>query len=103
MKNDIVLRLYHGRKDPKEELEGWGVDGPSIGPLSCVVSTYTSQIRLFTADNNEVWLDYIEDMVLCAGYYYGDYEIMSVENALELGYELTSLEALEKQLTQTEG
>jgi hypothetical protein len=37
----LYLHLYHGRKDPDENLEDWGSEGPVIGPLAYVHTTYT--------------------------------------------------------------
>mgnify|MGYP001382833126 CR=1 FL=1 len=36
----MYLRLYHGRTDPAQEMEDWGIVGPTFGPLSCYVHTY---------------------------------------------------------------
>ena len=30
----MYLRLYHGRVDPDQEMDDWGFDGPTFGPLS---------------------------------------------------------------------
>ncbi len=32
MQTNLYLRLYHGRKDPQEDLEDWGSAGPIFGP-----------------------------------------------------------------------
>jgi hypothetical protein len=68
----LYLRLYHGRKDPAEEMEERGFDGPTFGPLYSVVQTYTTAIRLYGDDNNELWLDRHADMIAWDGAYYGD-------------------------------
>jgi hypothetical protein len=36
----MYLRLYHGRTHPGQEMDDWGFDGPTFGPLSCYVHTY---------------------------------------------------------------
>ena len=36
----MYLRLYHGRKDPNQQMVDWGFDGPTFGPLSSYVHTY---------------------------------------------------------------
>ena len=72
----LYLRLYHGRLDPKEDMEEWGFQGPVFGPLSSVVLTYFSTIRIYgTNDTDEVWIDTQKDMVMWEGKYYGDFEI----------------------------
>ena len=88
MKNDLILRLYHGRKDPNERLEDWGFDGPVIGPISGIVSTYGT-IRIFHSGNELVELSYHEDMVVLEECYYGDMEIVSIDNIKENGWSLT--------------
>lgn len=30
------LHLFHGRKDPNQQMDDWGEDGPYIGPLHAV-------------------------------------------------------------------
>lgn len=34
----LFLRLYHGRIAPDEEMQQWGTDGPTFGPLACAIS-----------------------------------------------------------------
>ncbi len=41
----LYLHLYHGRKDPDENLEDWGSDGPVIGPLAYVHTTYMCDVK----------------------------------------------------------
>ncbi|PKP99097.1 MAG: hypothetical protein CVT74_08935 [Alphaproteobacteria bacterium HGW-Alphaproteobacteria-13] len=45
----LYLHLYHGRKDPDEDLEDWGSDGPVIGPLAYVHTTYMCDIKFAAA------------------------------------------------------
>lgn len=74
----IVDNLYiiftHGRSSPDEELEDWGFDGPIIGPLSFVHTTYNTHIKLGEADGDWVAdLQYVEDLAYYDGCYYGDW------------------------------
>lgn len=72
----LYLRLYHGRKDPDQDMDGWGFNGSVFGPLSAVVMTYLSTIRIHgTRSCDELWLDTTRDMVQWRGNYYGDFEI----------------------------
>jgi len=41
----LYLHLYHGRADPAENLEDWGSDGPVIGPLAFVHTTYMCDVK----------------------------------------------------------
>ena len=45
----LYLRLYHGRLDPAEKLEDWGSDGPVIGPLAFVQTTYMCDVKFAAA------------------------------------------------------
>jgi hypothetical protein len=44
------IELFHGRTDPKEELEDWGSPGPIFGPLQFVHTTYACHIKFNYAD-----------------------------------------------------
>ena len=43
--NYVWLRLFHGRNSADEQLDDWGFDGPTIGPLEYVHTTYGSDIK----------------------------------------------------------
>lgn len=45
----LYLRLYHGRRDPDAQLEDWGSEGPVIGPLAYVHTTYMCDVRFAAA------------------------------------------------------
>lgn len=75
-KGKLYLRLYHGRKNPDQQMDDWGFNGPTFGPLSAVVMTYLATIRIHGRNPaDELWLDTTQDMVLWRGNYYGDFEI----------------------------
>lgn len=42
----LYLGLFHGRKDPDDQMIEWGFNGPLIGPLCYVHTTYTNIIKL---------------------------------------------------------
>jgi hypothetical protein len=42
----LYLGLFHGRNDPDDQMIEWGFNGPLIGPLSFVRTTYTNVIKL---------------------------------------------------------
>ena len=75
----LYLQLYHGRKDPAEQMDGWGFTGPTFGPLECVVQTYVSTLRLHGNDQQELWLDRFDDMIVWQGSFYGDMSIFIAE------------------------
>ena len=75
-KGRLYLRLYHGRTDPNQQLEDWGFNGPTFGPLNSVVVTYLSTIRIHSQRHHDaLWLDTSDGMVLWQGNYYGDFEV----------------------------
>ncbi len=71
----MYFRLFHGRHDPDEKLEDWGLDGPVIGPCVSIHSTYAANVRLMDAEHNELWIEYAGDTLKFDSVYYGDYSI----------------------------
>lgn len=45
----LYLRLFHGRQAIDEHLDGWGFEGPTIGPLDFVHVTYLSDVKFSAA------------------------------------------------------
>jgi hypothetical protein len=70
----LYLQLYDGRKDPAEEMDDRGFDGPTFGPLYSIVAPYLS-IRLYGEDDEELWLKQRDHMIAWDGSYYGDLAI----------------------------
>jgi hypothetical protein len=83
MKANLYLRLYHGRKDPLENLEDWGSDGPIFGPYENIQITYEAHIKMHASDHFDdlAWRD---DLVFYDGIYYGDVEIVAAAPASEI-------------------
>ena len=81
-KGKQYLRLYHGRRDPKETLDDWGSAGPLFGPYESIQVTYTSHIKMHAATGVDE-LNWHEDLIYYDGVYYGDLEIFSSGEALE--------------------
>ena len=72
----MYLRLYHGRTDPRQQMDEWGFDGPTFGPLSCYVHTYCRNFRIHAeSDTSEVWLETYDDIIRWDGCFFGDMEI----------------------------
>lgn len=72
----LYLRLYHGRSDPNQEMDDWGFNGPTFGPLSCYVHTYCCTFRIHGEFNDsEIWLQAHDDMIRWDGCFYGDMEV----------------------------
>jgi hypothetical protein len=77
----VVIHLYHGRKDPQEQLEDWGEDGPLLGPFDGIHHTYLHHIRPVIDGDSPADLAVVEDMYYYDGMYYGDMVIQSEELA----------------------
>lgn len=76
LKPGVYLGLFHGRKTPDEQLDGWGENGPVIGPLAYVHTTYLTHIRFCpVGEDDPTDLNIIEDMVEFDGMYYGDWTV----------------------------
>lgn len=45
-KPGLYLGLFHGRHEPRERMNGWGFDGPAIGPLRWCHTTYATDIKI---------------------------------------------------------
>ena len=82
----LYLGLFHGRDNPDESLEDWGSNGPIIGPLEHVHTTYATHIKLeFKTEesarcfgfNPETMIDLnIQDgMVVFQNHWYGDWTV----------------------------
>lgn len=69
------LRLFHGRKSPDEKMNGWGEDGPIIGPVSLSWTYGTLKIHPPTNDDYE-FLPMINDFVFYNSMYYGDIDFI---------------------------
>lgn len=76
----LYLRLYHGRKTREEDMQEWGTDGPTFGPLDCVHGAYLSTMQVYLQDGTRVPLPVIDDFILWDGVYYGDFVIFTEVN-----------------------
>ena len=71
----MYLHLYHGRKDPDEQMDDWGKDGGQF-KIECLISTYCSHVRVKTEETNKpVDLQFGGDCLFYDGVYYGDWAI----------------------------
>lgn len=67
----FYLHLYHGRKDPEAEMDGWGEDGPWIGPIIGHISWTYGVIHIH--HKGELVFTSIEtDLIKYGNMYYGD-------------------------------
>ena len=77
----VAIRLFHGRKDPKQNMDDWGDDGPVLGPFTGIHGTYMSHLRGVIEGESEGDFNFIGDMIYYDGIFYGDYVIMDWELA----------------------
>lgn len=88
-KPGLYLGLFHGRETPMEKMDGWGFNGPAIGPLSWVHTTYAADIKIEfeNAEDAELYfgsmgspssLSMDSDMLIFRGLYYGDWTVYYV-------------------------
>jgi hypothetical protein len=71
----LYLQLYHGRSDPAQEMDDWGFDDPTFGPLTHVVDVYLTHVRLYGDGPVELWLETRDDMIVWKCLYYGDMSV----------------------------
>jgi hypothetical protein len=76
----MYLRLYHGRTDPGQEMDSWGFDGPTFGPLSSCVHTYCIDLHIFAeCGTDEIRLRQHDDMICWEACYFGEIEVFVAE------------------------
>lgn len=79
----MYLRLFHGRDDPEENMDGWGYDGPVFGPLKFAQVTYMTNIGIASIDGRETGpmlsttdpMFFKGDLLQYDGKYYGDWSV----------------------------
>jgi hypothetical protein len=83
-KPGMYLGLFNGRDRLDQDMEGWGSNGPIIGPLEYAHTTYADEIKLmfkhgedfakYGFDSIDPWLTIKRDgLVEFQGKYYGDW------------------------------
>ncbi len=87
---DLYLKLFHGRDSPNQDMDDWGFEGPTIGPLSFVHTTYATDIKVCFANeeterkffpNNtlsypdSVTFPVVEACIEFNGKFYGDWSV----------------------------
>lgn len=89
-KPGLYLGLFHGRHEPQQPMNGWGFDGPAIGPLKWCHTTYATDIKIEFEDQNDavayfgVAEEQFEmminaDLLVFGGKYFGDWTVYYVE------------------------
>ena len=83
MKDGVYLRLFHGRADNDEELDGWGRDGPVIGPFDGFHVTYWDTMRFICGGEIAMMVVQDEGLFHFQGVWYGDWVICDARGAGE--------------------
>lgn len=88
----VYLHLFHGRDTLEQDMEDWGTDGPVIGPLYHVHTTYSTEVKFATdydtftkwfptqhAEDDgyrcEGYIPVAEGLLFHDGVYYGDWSV----------------------------
>ncbi len=89
----LYIRLFHGRKDPNQDMNEWGSDGPVFGPYDYVHTTYANFIRMGKPDGNCDQLQVIEeDMLYYDNVYYGDWSVFTEKIFSQSDYKVSNLD-----------
>jgi len=78
----LYLQMWHGRKTKDEELDDWGLIGPTIGPIQSIHFTYAATMNLTFVDGEDTGpltstdaLRFEEDYLFYDGIFYGDWSV----------------------------
>lgn len=75
----VYLELFHGRRSPTEELDDWGSQGPILGPLAYVHTTYATDVKIETCNGVDGVFRIENDVLFYDGMYYGDWSVFGEE------------------------
>jgi hypothetical protein len=89
-KPGLYLALFHGRHTPTAKMNGWGFNGPKIGPLRWFHTTYASDIRIEFEDIKDAAVHFKkeefqfemvvnDDMLVYDNMYFGDWTVSYVK------------------------
>lgn len=89
----LYLGLLHGRDAPTDQPQEWGYNGPLIGPLKYVHTTYASTVRIefedieharqYGFEEVDQMFDLHEDLFVFQGKYYGDWTVSRFDGKTE--------------------
>ena len=87
----LYIRLFHGRTDPKQDMDDWGSDGPVLGPYKFAHTTYQCHLKLGKPDGGCDELYIVgPDMVFYDGMYYGDWSVFGDAEFEQDNFELSA-------------
>jgi len=88
----VYIRLFHGRTNPKQNMDDWGSDGPVFGPYQFVHATYAYHLKLGRPDGDYDEIFVYEDMLYYGGVYYGDWSVFDAEIFKESQFQIIRFE-----------
>lgn len=74
----MYVKLFHGRNKPDEQLDDWGFEGPTFGPLDYFQNTYNCHPRGGYYDGlyeELIEIEIFNDLYVYDGKYYGDISV----------------------------
>jgi len=72
----VLLKLFHGRKDPDAKLYDWGDEGPIFGPCKWVHTTYSTDVKFeHVGGGDAATLHVVDDMLYYDGIWYGAWSV----------------------------
>lgn len=80
--NGVFVQLFHGRKDPTEDLDDWGEQGP-VFFVDWFHVTYGTHVRMGNKENDDMELRFVKDLIYYDGMYYGDMSVFGHHVPLE--------------------
>lgn len=84
----VYLYLFHGRKDPNQQMDDWGTEKSVVlGPFPFVHTTYCADIKL-GYENEELTI--FNEMPFYSGVFYGDWSVVSA-HTFEISTEMKQL------------
>jgi hypothetical protein len=86
MSSHVYIKLFHGRKDPNQNMDDWGDPGPILGPFQWVHGTYCNDLKLGDINSPSDSLGELpiyKDLVYYDGVFYGDFSVIAPDTAKE--------------------
>lgn len=75
----LYIKLFHGRKDPGQDMDDWGSDGPIFGPYCFIHTVYASRLYMGRHRCQSHELEMHDDMIGYDGVYYGDWSVFTAD------------------------
>lgn len=73
----MYLHLFHGRDNPRQEMDNWGFDGPVLRVYGCHVVYGTVAIALHETEDKWHHLTDVDGCLYYNGQYFGDWSIFA--------------------------